>query len=193
MEKIYLLKLLKQFHEADGITNLKELDNGFLTWLKEYQKILLELKNYYDFIGIPIDDDYSYEMGKGLLDSIILDKSHSISSYGEKKSELIIFENQPLVVSKLGIKELQGGNLFYTYNPYTTQDLDLMLKILQIGEPISVSMCGKNFDNDKQQKLKTLSELFMKFELSQNYEESGDNYFYTLYTPRKVKVKTLTR
>ena len=95
--------------------------------------------------------------------------------------------------SKLSIKEFQGGNLFYTYNPYTTQDLDLILKILQIGEPISVSMCGKNFDNDKQQKLKTLSEIFTKFEVIQNYEESGDNYFYTLYTPRKVKVKILTR
>ena len=40
MDKIYLLKLLRQFHEADGITSLMKIDECFISWLKEYQKVL---------------------------------------------------------------------------------------------------------------------------------------------------------
>ena len=51
----------------------------------------------------------------------------------------------------------------------------------------------KNFDKDKQTKIKQLTEQFSSLDIKVNYEESGDNYFYTLYTPRKVKQKRLIR
>lgn len=193
MDKIYLLKLLNQFHEADGITINGEIDNCFLEWLKDYQKVLLHFKDYYEFLGLSIDGWESYELGKGKLDSIILDKSHSISLYSTPKSELFILDNNPLKISREGIEQIEGSDLFYTYNPYTIQDIENIKKLSQIGELISISVCGKNFDKDKQTKIKQLTEQFSSLDIKVNYEESGDNYFYTLYTPRKVKQKRLIR
>ena len=135
----------------------------------------------------------SYELGKGKLDSIILDKSHSISLYNTPKSELFILDNNPLMISREGIEQVEGSDLFYTYNAYTMQDIENIKKLSQIGELISISVCGKNFDKDKQTKIKQLIEHFSSLDIKINYEEFGDNYFYTLYTPRKVKQKRLIR
>ena len=193
MDKIYLLKLLKQFHEADGTTILMKMDECFISWLKEYQKVLIQLKDYFDSLGLLIDDWDSYELGKGLLDSIILDKDKCISMYASKKSELIILENLPLHISESGIKKIEGSDLFYTYNPYTIQEIELIKKLSRLEHFISISVAGKIFDKNKQSKIKQLDEQFSNFEIEHNYEESDDNYFYTLYTPRHVKRKILIR
>ena len=193
MDKIYLLKLLRQFHEADGITSLMKIDECFISWLKEYQKVLLQLKDYFDSLGLLVDDWDSYELGKGLLDSIILDKDKCISMYTPKKSELIIVDDLPLHISELGINKIEGSDLFYTYNPYTIQEIELIKKLSTLGHFISISAAGKTYDKNKQSKIKELDEQFSDFEIEHNYEESGDNYFYTLYTPRYVKRKMLIR
>ena len=193
MDKIYLLKLLNQFHEADGITINSKVDDCFLEWLKEYQKILLQFKDYYEFLGLAIDEWKSYELGKGKLDSIILNKSHSISLYAKPKSELFILDNRILKISRECIEQVEGSDLFYTYNPYTMQDIENIKKLSQIGELISITVCGKNFDKDKKSKIKNLNEQFSSLDIKDNYEEYNDNYFYTLYTPRKIKLKKLIK
>ena len=193
MNKTHLLKLLKQFHEADGITSLMKIDDNFISWLKEYQSHLLQLKDYYDSLGLSIDEWDSYELGKGLLDSIILDKNKCISMYAPVKSELFVLDDLPLHISEAGIKIIEGSDLFYTYNPYTIQEIELIKRLSLLGNFISISATGKTFDKNKQSKIKQLDEQFSDFEIKHNYEESGDNYFYTLYTPRHIKTKTLIR
>ena len=193
MEKTYLLKLLNKLQEEDGIKDLKKIDDSFLEWLKEYQKLLLHFKDYYDFLGLSIDDWDTYEIGKGSLDSVIIDKTHEISLYGKEKSELYILDNIPLIISDKGIRQIRGSDLIYTYNPYSEYDLQIMKKLSFIGELISVSVCGKNYDKNKQLKIRQLVDFFKEFDGSQNYEESGDNYFYTIFTPRNIKVKRWTR
>lgn len=193
LEKKYLLELLKQFHEAVGIKNLREMNDEFLEWMKEYQMVLLQFKDYYEFLGLSIDDWDAYEIGKGCLDSIIIDKTHAISLYGKEKSELYVFDNQPLIISREGTKQIYGSDLFYTYNPYTNKDLEIIRKLSQIGELISISVCGKNYDRNKELKINQLINSFNEFEVKHNYEQNGDNYFYTIYTPRKVKTKNLTK
>ena len=193
MNKIYLLKLLKQFHEADGITSLMKVDDSFISWLKEYQQILLQFKDYYESFGLSIDEWDSYELGKGPLDSVILDKSKSISIYGEEKSELFMFDNSIWHISIEGMKSIGGSDLIYTYNPYDIKDIIQIKKIYSFNQLVAISAIGKNYDKDKLIKIKLLDEQFSDFDAKCNYEESGDNYFYTLYTPRKTKIKILTR
>lgn len=193
MDKNYLLKLLNQFHEADGTTNLTKIDEEFLNWLKEYQKILLQFKEYYESIGLSIDEWDSYELGKGNLDSVILDKSHTISLCGSDKLEIFVMENLPMRISKDGIKAINDSDLFYTYNFYTMRDIDSIRLLQKLGEFISISVVGKNFDKDKFFKIKLFDTQFSDYETKCNYEEFGDNYFYTLYTPRYIKAKKLRR
>lgn len=192
MNKIYLLKLLKQFHEAVGITSVV-IDDSFLSWIREYQILLLSFKEYYYSLGLSIDEFDSYELGKGLLDSIILDKDKCISLYVPNKSELVILDNIPLHISGFGINKIEGSDLFYTYNPYTIQEIELIKKLCELGFYISISALGKLFDKNKQSKIKQLNEHFSDFEVEYNYEESGDNYFYTLYTQRHVKRQKIIR
>ena len=193
MNKNYLLKLLKQFHEADGTKEFTEIDEGFLQWLDIYQKVLLELKEYYYSLGLEIDDWYAFEFGKGLLDSIILDKDKCISLFNENKSELFISNFIPFQISEHGIRRIDGSNLVYTYNPYMNQDIEKIKRLYQLGIPIAISVVGKTYDKDKSKKILLIERQFEDLNTRSSYEESNDSYFYTFFTPRKTKVKELIR
>ncbi len=193
MNNYYLLKLLRQFHEADGITSLIKIDYSFISWLTEYQKILFKLKEYYDYLGLSIDEWNSYELNKGPLDSIILDKNKCISMYYDNKSELIILDNIPYQISEKIVKNLNLSDLFYTYNPYSIEEIELIKKLSVVNKFIAISVAGKTFDKNKQLKIKQLNDQFINYEINHNYEELNDNYFYTLYTPRHVKDKLMIR
>ena len=193
MNKNYLLKLLKQFHEADGIKDFRDIDDGFLEWLDIYQKVLLELKEYYYSIGLEIDDWSAFELGKGLLDSIIIDKEKSISMFNEIKSELIICDSIPFQISEYGIRQIDGSDLFYTYNPYTNQDIEKIKRLCLLGESVAISVAGKTYDKDKSKKILLIKQQFEDLGTTESYEESNDNYFYTFFTPRKIKIKQLVR
>lgn len=185
MNEMYLLKLLKQFHEADGRTDLMKFDKDFLEWLKQYQNLLLLLKDYYQYIELQIDEWNSFEIGKGPLDSIILNKANSISINNDPESEIFIFKGMPYCVSKKGMTLIENSDLFYTYNPYTIEDIKIINKLYKINELVAISAVGKIFDKDKESKIKQLKQQFSDLDI--NYEKSDDNYFYTLYSPRNLK------
>ncbi len=189
MNKNYLLKLLKQFHEADGIKEYREIDDEFLFWLLEYQKVLLELKEYYYSLGLEIDEWDSFELDKGLLDSIIFDKEKTISMFQDKKSELFLHDNLPFQISEQGIRQISGSDLFYTYNPFSDENIRKMRRLCLIGESIAISAVGKKYDKDVAKKIIMINKQFEDLDTESNYEESHDNYFYTLFTPRKRKIK----
>lgn len=189
MNKNYLLKLLNQFHEADGIKEYKEIDDGFMSWLIEYQKVLVLLKEYYYSLGLEIDEWNSFELDKGLLDSIILDKEKTISMFQERKSELFIYDNHPFQISEQGIRQISGSDLFYTYNPFSEENIRKVRRLCLMGELIAISAAGKIYDKDIAKKISMLDKQFEDLETESSYEESRDNYFYTLFTPRKKKAK----
>lgn len=189
MNKNYLLKLLKQFHEADGIKEYKDIDDEFLSWLLEYQKVLEELKEYYYSLGLEIDEWSSFELDKGLLDSIILDKEKTISMFQERKSELFIYDNHPFQISEQGIRQISGSDLFYTYNPFSEENIRKLRRLSQIGGLIAISAAGKIYDKDIAKKISMINKQFEDLDTESSYEESRDNYFYTLFTPRKRKAK----
>ena len=189
MNKNYLLKLLKQFHEADGIKEYKEIDDEFLSWIIEYQKVLEELKEYYYSLGLEIDNWSSFELDKGVFDSIILDKEKTISMLQERQSELFVYNGIPFHISEQGIRQISGSDLFYTYNPFSEENVSKVRRLCQIGELIAISAAGKIYDKDIAKKISMINKQFEDLDTESSYDESRDNYFYTLFTPRKRKTK----
>lgn len=189
MNKIYLLKLLQQFHEADGINNENTADEEFLQWLKQYQNVLLELKQYYYYLGLEIDDFDSIEIGKGKLDSIVLDKDKCVSEFIKPMSEIIIFDNSILKASSQGVRCINDIDLFFTYNPYSCDQIKKICDIYKLNQFIAISMCGKNFDKDKMNKLATMKKIrdSLSDNILESYEENQDNYFCSLYSKRYIK------
>lgn len=189
MNKIYLLKLLQQFHEADGIISERTADEEFLQWLKQYQGVLLELKKYYYFLGLDIDDFDSIEIGKGKLDSIVLDKDKCASEFIKPMSEIIIFDNSIIKASSECVRCVNDIDLFFIYNPYDCDQIKKICDIYKLDQFIAISMCGKNFDKDKINKLAIMKKIrdSLGDNILESYEENQDNYFCSLYSKRHIK------
>ena len=109
--------------------------------------------------------------------------------FQERKSELFIYDNLPFQISEQGIRQISGSDLFYTYNPFSEENVRRVRRLSQIGEFVAISAAGKRYDKDVAKKISMIDKQFEDLETESSYEESQDNYFYTLFTPRKRKSK----
>lgn len=212
MEK-YLNKLLEQFMSAKGITHAdvssKEFIKDFCSWLKEYK---LASEKYLCLVEC-VNDGHTYDMnsveiGKGLYDSLALDKTTTImtpySDGLEDKTESKIitgvfsargFGHGPVVLTN-GRLSLVDDNIkrYVTHNPYTQSDIRNWERLQISGKDITVGVFGSVYDKNIEEKIKQMKELKNRLVSGYATEEYGTiDYMYYYFLNSNNKKLTLNK
>lgn len=221
--ELYLYNLIKQYQSALGIKekdiNFPSFMTDFNEWLKD-REFMGEI--YINFIE-SIDDywveRHQVEVGKGMLDSLVLDSDDTIiTPYFEGienkpgliiPAEFYVYDGQPLAIhhqnNEIQLQTVDLGNSirFSTHNPYEPKNIQNWEQLLLTGNDITVGVFGSRDDKDFKEKIKQLEPLKDKLEQLEggnyysgvNYETLGDCYYYALWSNPKVKrlEKTLRR
>ena len=198
----YLINLYKQYCDARGIEcnpfDGKNLSYEFLEWIAINKLLAKEYSDYLAYLGY-CDSKTIAEVGKGRYDSISTDNMAVISPYADTlhlaNSELLVIDGTPLVEQK-GKLIIPQEQILLTSNPYEEMRIGNWSRIHNLGQyDISIGMFGNIHDEDFEKKIKLIEELSSRMtdDHSVDYDTDKDNYFCTLNSRRKVKVKTLTR
>ena len=196
MENIILL--LNQFNKAKGYTESdlksKQYTEEFVGWLRDLKK---QSKQYSDFTlsnGIDLSDFDMIEINKGILDTIT-GSGIMISPFGptlnQIKQDLLVYQGEPFIVSGSKIIRGQVVDTYCTHNPYNYHYYGNIHEIHNNGYKICLGVFGKNADNDKDAKIRSMVDISEKMadDYRKDYCTVGDNYYCMIYTKRKVLTK----
>ena len=198
----YILNLYQQFCDARGISfdskQAFEFIDDFCNWVVENEKLMTKYQEYLFAL------DYLYgktisEVGKGKYDSFKLIDSIIVSPYAETlgiaNSELFIFGNCPLIITKQGIT-VPKTDILLTHNPYAEMMIYNWSKIHNSQSyDISIGVYGSIYDSDFAKKIKMIEILSKQMESDHqvDYDTDKDNYFCTINSKRKTKSRVLVR
>lgn len=211
--KEYLNKLMEQFISARGIkhadVNSEQFIREFCGWLKECELAagkylcLTECVNDGDTYG-----ENSVEIGKGVYDSLAIDKVTTILtpySYEleDKTQSTIItgefsargFGNGPVVLTNGRLKPISSDiKRFVTHNPYTQSDIRNWERLQISGKDITVGVFGSVYDKNIEEKVKQIKELKNRLIAGSIEEKYGTiDYMYYYFLNSNNKKLTLTR
>lgn len=210
----YLRNLINQYKRATGINNVdvnsEEFINEFSEWIKIRKKMGDKYSSFIEYMGVNLIDNSSAEVGKGELDSIVLDTNASmITPYSDKikksSDELIdaefrVYSSVPMIVKGSKIKLLNAENIkrFITQNPYEKSCIINWEQLHNHGENITVGMYGNIYDKDISKKigqLELLKSNLIGDAFKEEYATEGDIYYYVISSDRinKSLTKTITK
>jgi len=216
----YFSNLIEQFKLATGSKNVDITSNqyasDFLIWLKNYQSLGIEYTCFLDYLGFRFTDESCAEVGKGKFDSVVktfdtllITTALPIKGVNPEriiKGNMKVFESVPVLVKyiKKGNQVIQISNdiirTYMTQNPYNQSLITGWEDLHNSGKNnIILGIFGSIHDNDRQTKIKKLKSLKHKLtntDYIEEYDASGDNYFYVIGSDRiekksKVKVKNV--
>lgn len=199
MEYKYLSCLYSEYcNSVKKNYNINELitDNEFIEWLILNRKRLKIYKNFLAYLGIDFNKDV-IELNKGKYDSISDNDITIISPFGDTldkdKSELLFYDEQPIIISNSYISNVNNIELFSTHNPYDFNYFRGMDKLHNIGYNIVFGVFGDASDFDTEDKLQYME--YLKKTISEDYEVEYEtiNGTYICVLKSKRKIKTLKR
>lgn len=206
----YLFNLIGQFKTATGCQNIdinsREFISDFNAWRSRNRINGEHLLNLLDNLGIIYDTPLCAEIGKGKYDSLVIPYETTIITpyiegldkrpYDGKviESYFQVLTGAPLLTStKNDISadvELIKPEKITTFMTYNNPNIKGWHELHHNPHnAVIVGVYGKNYDKDKEQKLKSLREL--RALLFDTYIEDsidfGDNYCYVLATDKIEK------
>ena len=195
MEYKYLVCLYIQYcNSIKKNCNVNEFmtDKEFIEWLVINRERLKIYKNFLTYLGIDFNSGVA-ELNKGKYDSISDNDSTIISPFGntldKDKSELLFYDEQPIIISNSSISDVNDIELFTTHNPYNINYFRGMDKLHNIGYNIVFGVFGDISDFDTKDKLQYIE--YLKKTLSQDYEVEYETingtYICVLKSKRKIK------
>ena len=197
----YLSYLFIQFCETKGY-DIKIVDfsylylKEFIKWIKTNSALLDQYKEYLSFIGIDCCGENAFELGKGRLDSLKKHGAKVITQFGstlkENYSRPVVSEGRVIVVNPFAAKELIE-KIILTHNPYFGDAIAGWYKVHNLGlNDISIGMFGSLYDENAKEKIQLLERLSKKMtdDHTLDFDTDKGNYFASLNSRRKVKVKT---
>lgn len=195
----YYLKLFQLFLKANGVkikdSNYDKIKfyerhrNEFIDWLKQYKLCTYEYKKYLEkYLGISLDNEKLIEFGKGNIDSIVGDNSILITPYAHTFADLyrsnstLVFDNNNVYFNMNNENYLLNkSDTFMCNNPYMYHIMSTLEKLYNMDYNIIVGVYGKEYDKNKNAKIKILKQFKKnKDRLGANYNTKDDNYFYVL-------------
>lgn len=202
MNKYYFLYLYKQYCNSIGKEfNKLNLfnDEDFIYWVIQRNKQTNIYKSYIETIGIKLEHSYDIEIGKGKYDSLGKENVLMISPFAETsglpKSNLIFYNEEPLIITDSAIYSIFEYTSFFIHNPFFKEDIRNIVIAHNMGFNICFGIYGNNSDKDKNKKLEMLKESTenMKNDFEFNYETEDTSYYACLISKRKIKRKVLIK
>ena len=208
----YLIKLIKQFKQAIGIKhvdiNSEEFVTEFSEWIRARQKIGAKYCSFIEYMGVnPEIGNSSVEIGKGKLDSIVLDTDiPMITPYSDiidrPSDEIItaefrVYNGTPMIIKdgKLQMLDTEYIGRFITQNPYESSCLINWEQLHNRGDNISVGIYGSIYDEDISKKIRQIESLKSNLtgdSFKEEYATEGDSYYYAISSDRVNKSLTKT-
>ncbi len=166
--------------------------------------------SFLDNVGFEyFDNKKTAEVGKGSLDSIVKHYKPTIITpfrdnfYVDDIDKVIVsnftvYAGEPYLVdldNKLDIKECPF-DIYMTHNPYSPEKImDWEELHNSKNKGIIVGVYGKNYDSDKPNKLKLITDFASRLDddVTQSYETDGECYFYAIGTKPSMIKKILSR
>ena len=197
--EVYIKYLIEQFNQAKGvnytIADLGLIDRQLMDWNQERRILSLVYIDFLKESGLDLMKEESIELDKGIEDTLPIITQERISSF-INGNELIMYQEEPFIVTGSNIVRSQASGIYSTHNPYSNPNYTIkFLELCNYGYIISFGFFGSKLDEDIIKKLKILRNFA---QLSTNdlefcYAELGGNYFSALYSKQKVKVNVKTR
>lgn len=205
----YLDLLVKQFKEAEGINNVDFYSESFVkdfsNWITRNQIIGKDYLSFLDYMFYYEDifDSKTVEVGKGFLDSVLLNTDATIITphsecLKQMKSGLIflssfnVYNGIPVITDKEGYKSSLGYAFenYITQNPYNIEEIKNWEQLPNMNHSnIVVGVYGSLKDKNKETKIRELRNLREK--LDYNYKETygivDDSYFYAISNEPRIQ------
>ena len=211
----YIMNLAKIYKEATGTKTIDLESQMFLdeltSWIKERNKIMQQYAICLNYMDIEYDNPMTIEVGKGIYDSIACENNTTtiITPYAQDLKQLYqnkILEGTIKIDNKHSKEKdltnyIENFDTFMTHNPYHKKEIkDWPILYNDLKYNIILGVYGKNFDKDKESKLKMLKEIKERIISEQCHDKFikiNDDYFYTIEASnhpkhyQKVKSKSL--
>lgn len=193
----YLRKLYNQYCETQGKVYIKPNIDEFTEWIAINKKLLQNYKDYQMNIGY-ITSKTIAEIGKGKYDSISDKEIEIISPYAEtlkkQNRRLVIMEGIPLIINKTEVQE-PIQEILLTHNPYDKEIFNWKDVHNNGLYDINIGVFGHVYDKDYIKKLKLIKKLStgMNDDFIIDYETNKDEYYCSINSKRKQKIKILIR
>lgn len=171
----------------------------FIEWLYEQSKTSNKYSEFIESFGVDLDCSSTAEVEKGKYDSIALPNTTIISLYGDTlgtdSSKLYIYQGEPIIVSGSNIKKGQVVDMYVTQNPYSRGLISGWDTMHNSGTNLCVGVFGNNYDKDKDEKLKFISQFIEKLsdDYICEYDTVENSYMCFVKSNRKKLVKVLIR
>lgn len=202
MKSNYILLLYKQYCNSIGKKYDKFniiADTEFIMYLSSLTKQTINYANYLNYLELFFTSDTAIELNKGKYDSLGKELVTIVSPFAEtlacKNSNLVVYNNNPIIIMGTSIFLVDNCNLFLTHNPIDKNHLNDIILLHNIGLNICIGIYGKINDKDRDDKLKMLKDCKSKIldDISFNYDTKEDNYYGCIKSERKVKKHVLVR
>ena len=198
----YLLNLYKQFCDAMGLTfnpyEIQKFYKEFIEWIVINKRLIDDYEQFLNSLGY-FNEKTITEVGKGKYDSFKTIKTCIVSPYaqtlGLENSELFMVGNFPMIQTSESIIK-PNTDIILTHNPYIEMQIRNWIKIHESKlHDISIGVYGNIHDEDFTEKIKLIEYISNKMndEQSVDYETDKDNYFCSVNSRRKTKIKILVK
>ena len=203
MEHDYMVELIRQFKKARGLDKFDINDEGFQREFTDYIQEMYSHRNEYirllHTLNVYTDDERTVEVGKGPLDSAVIDTKSTIVTpvynlFEEREGKTFegtsIIHNGDICMKKIdGIEELDiaSGRVYMTHNMYHFRNTEGWYQ-LTYGNDVLIGAYGRIIDNDKDKKIKKINERFN--EIGNAFVNHGivdDYYYYAMKSKPKTK------
>lgn len=217
--KEYLIFLALQYKEATndylGTITSKQFYKELCDWYASRESMIENYIETLSYMGLDeIDLNTTYEVGKGVLDSItpssdikIITPYHiGFNKLGKKNDNIlpyyfaVNYNGDPLLYERnnamfstgniIHLPSIDKPYTFITENPYVKENAKCWVDIHNSGKNnIVMGMYGSIYDKDIKDKIKFLRDLESKLILPYSKEETtfNDNYICVLKTDSKTK------
>ena len=209
----YMDNLIRQFRKAYGLDSVDINDEKFQAEFSEYISELYSHKDDYirllHSLGVYTNDEKTVEVGKGPLDSVVLDTKSTIvtgfskpldSREGKTYQGVHTIRKGDIYMLRIGDRgleyerlDIEPGRIYMTHNMYHKSETSEWYQLVRENE-VLIGAYGREADFDKESKIRKIIDRFDTIGDSYcNYGTVDGYYFYAQKSKHKKLVKEKVR